>query len=76
MEDKRSPIDAHTLLAAFALHKLLAGIEAPEEHFLQIEDSYTDICQQAWRVSARMMEVRGTVLGALTSEVDEQNERG
>ena len=71
MEDKCSPVDVRTVFAAFALHKLLAGMEAPEEHFQQIEDSYSDVCQQAWRVAERMVEVRGTVLGELTSAIDE-----
>ena len=76
MEDKRSPVDAHTLFAAFAIHKLLAGMEAPEEHFQQIEDSYSDVCQQAWKVAKRMMEVREPFLGEFTSSIDEQNEGG
>ena len=51
-------IDDRTVFAAFALHRLLAGMEAPEEHFSQLEDSYSDVCEQAWRISDRMMQVR------------------
>ena len=51
-------IDARTVFAAVALHKLVAGMEDPEEHFSQIEGSYTEVCEQAWRISDRMMEVR------------------
>lgn len=58
MKDEYKPLDAPTIFAAFALHKLLAGMEDPEEHFSQIDDSYSDVCEQAWRISNRMMELR------------------
>ncbi len=50
-------IDDRTIFAAFALHKLLAGVEDPEEHFSQLEDSYSDVCKQSWRIADRMMQV-------------------
>ena len=58
MNDESPPLDARTVFAAVALHKLLAGMDDPEEHFHQMEDSYTDLCEQAWRISDRMMKLR------------------
>ena len=58
MANDRPPIDDRALFAAVALHKLLAGMENPEEHFSQLEDSYSDVCEQAWRISDRMMQAR------------------
>lgn len=67
MKDKRLSIDARAVFAAVALHKLIAGMEDPEEHFSQIEDSYADLCKQAWRISAQMVKtVAGSEGGAPT----------
>ncbi len=68
------PIDARTVFAAFALHKLLAGMEDPEEHFSQVEDSYSDLCKQAWRISERMMEMSGLVCSEHARVLPEENE--
>ena len=57
MSDASRPINARAVFAAVALHKLLAGMDDPEEHFHQMEDSYTDLCQQAWRIADRMVKV-------------------
>ena len=57
MNDEAQPLNARTVFAAVALHKLLAGMDDPEEHFHQMEDSYTDLCQQAWRIADRMVRV-------------------
>jgi tRNA A-37 threonylcarbamoyl transferase component Bud32 len=46
------------LFAAVALHKFLAGMDQPEEHFSQIADSYEEVCEQAWDVAMRMVRVR------------------
>ena len=50
-------INARAMFAAFALHKLLAGMEDPEEHFSQLEDSYSEVCVQAWRIADRMIQM-------------------
>lgn len=76
MKDEYLPFDARTVFAAFALHKLLAGMEDPEEHFSQIEDSYSDLCAQAWRISERMMEVRGLAGSERATVVPEEKEGG
>ena len=59
MKKENPPIDTRTVFAAVALHKLVAGMGDPEEHFYQIENAFTEVCEQAWRISDRMMEVRG-----------------
>ena len=69
MKDEELLIDPRTIFAAFALHKLLAGMEDPEEHFSQIEDSYSDLCTQAWRISERMMKMRELAGGERTALV-------
>lgn len=58
MNNESTPLDARTVFAASALHKLLAGMEDPEEHFSQIENSHTDLCALCWRIADRMVEVR------------------
>ncbi len=74
MNDKYLPIDPRMVFAAFALHKLIAGMEDPEEHFSQIEDSYLDLCKQAWRISDCMMEVHKPVGSECTTVVPEEKE--
>lgn len=72
MKDEYLPINRRTVFAAVALHKLLAGMEDPEEHFSQIEDSYTDLCKQAWRISDRMMKLCGHAGSESTNVLSEE----
>lgn len=76
MNDEYQPQGARTIFAAFALHKLLAGMEDPEEHFSQIDDSYSDVCEQAWRISDRMIELRGMASSDRVKVLPEEKKRG
>lgn len=50
--------DARAVFAAVALHRLLAGFDDPEQRFSQMADAYSEVCQEAWAVANRMVELR------------------
>ena len=58
IDQSRTNATEATLFAAVALHKLLAGMDEPEEHFSQMADSYEEVCKQAWHVATRMVRVQ------------------
>lgn len=56
MGDKSNLIDTRTIFAAVALHKLLSGMEDPEQWFSQMGDGYSELCTEAWNIADRMLE--------------------